>query len=472
MSANDVFTIEVPWLNTLAESPVEIKEADIPLLKLMQHIIDSLQEKLASKTGAADEELQQRYAAVVASRQEYIEKLERANQATETMRGFRNRAEANEKEALEKVSYWRGKFEALESTNKSLARDLNQARQEVDGIPKLVENKVALELSRIAENSASSEELQEAQDALDLSEVQVAQLKEKNTKLAENNSQLNQRASEADNKATLLEELVSIQTETISNQLSAVINADKNYRNLQCHIDELTSYCSIIAHENVQMSGDNLYLEQIRELHNMKQVWMSEDGHWQSFFVAKSHLADLPEGAPEPDRNFGILFLINTDRGVGHTVYLDKDASIVFPEQVSKECLLPEEYHESFKAGVKALPVPEMEAAIKRAVERSRQILKVATLLDPDWNATLGLAEITERLSEYIPQHEHMRRLGCIDKTRDLAPKSVNLMNRINKRFGCKYSLKSEHGKLLGVSAGQAPRKAPKKSSRKRNKRG
>ena len=78
MSTNDVFTIDVPWLNALAESPVQINELEVPIIKLMQHIIDSLLEKLASKTGAADQELQQRYADVVKSRLDYIEKLERS----------------------------------------------------------------------------------------------------------------------------------------------------------------------------------------------------------------------------------------------------------------------------------------------------------------------------------------------------------------------------------------------------------
>ncbi|HCH1183463.1 TPA: hypothetical protein NKP98_004063 [Vibrio parahaemolyticus] len=471
MSANDVFTIDVPWLNTLADSPVEIKEADIPLLKLMQHIIDGLQDQLLSKTGAADKELQARYAAVVESRQEYIDKLARANAATETMRGFRNRAEANEKEALAQVSYWRGKFENLERDHKRMGRELSQAEQQVAGIPKLVENKVALELSRIAEDTASSEELQEAQDALDLCELQVAQFKEKNTKLAESNSTLNQRLTETELKAVQLEELAKVQSETIEHQMKAVINADKNYRNLQSHIDELQAYCSIISHENVQIAGDNLYLDKIRELHNMQQVWMSEDGHWQAFFMARSSLVDLPEGAPEPDKAFGIIFVINTDGGVGHTVYLDEEASIVFPTQASKECLLPEKYHESFKAGVQSLPVAKMEAAVSRAVDRTRQIVKLATLLDPDWNATLGLSEIIDRLSDYIPAHEHQRRLESIDRVRSLAPKSTQLMNRINNRFGCLYSLKVENGKLAGVQVGQGQRKVGKPNSRKKAKR-
>jgi heme-degrading monooxygenase HmoA len=463
MSTNDVFTIDVPWLNTLAESPVQINEFEVPIIKLMQHIIDSLLEKLASKTGAADQELQQRYADVVKSRQDYIEKLERSKQATETMRGFRNHAEANEKTALADVTYWRDKFESLDVEHKKLKRQFKLAQDEIDGIPKLVENKVALELSRVSQDTASSAELQEAHDALDLSELQVSQLKEKNEKLVESNQSLNHRANEAEAKSAQLDQLAQIQAETIAHQQEAVANADRNYRQLMYHIDELQGYCSIITNENVQLSGDNLYLEQIRELHNMKQLWISDDKDWQAFFVAKSHLTDLPEGAPEPDRNFGIIFLINTSGGGGHTVYLDKEGSIVFPTQIGKECFLPEKYHESFKAGVRALPVEEMEAAIKRAVSRSRQIVKFATLIDPDWNATLGHVEIAQRMRDYIPEHELTRRLTSIERSRALAPNTMDLIARINKRFGSAYVLKNNKPKIGGAAKGQRKKKRAKR---------
>ncbi len=465
MSSNDVdvFTIDVPWLNALAESPVQINEFELPIIKLMQHIIDSLQEKLAAKTGAANQELQRRYANVVQSRQEYIEKLARANQATETMRGFRNRAEANEKEALEKAQYWRGKFENLEIRFKQLERKLKLAEDEVAGIPKLVENKVALELSRIAESQASSEELAKLERDLENAKVEIDKLKDKNAILTESNEKLNHRAVEAEAKSQQLDELAKVQAETIVTQSEAVVNADRNYRQLMYHIDELQGYCSILSHDNVQMAGDNLYLEQIRELHNMQSLWSSNDGDWHAFFVAKSKFIELPEGAPEPDGNFGIIFVFNVAGGSGHTVYLDKDGSIVFPTQIHKEFLLPEAYHESFKASVKALPISEMEAAVERAVNRSRQVVKMATLLDPDWNATLGCSEVAQRLRDYIPEHELMRRLTLVERARVLVPKSTELVERINKRFGCSFSLKSGRKAASVIPKGQRKKKRAKR---------
>lgn len=467
MSTNDVFTIDVPWLNVLAESPVQINEFEVPIIKLMQHIIDGLHEKLATKTGAANQELQTRYDAVVKSRQEYIEKLERANQATETMRGFRNRAEESERKASEEAKYWREKFECLEGEHRNLERDLKLAKDEIAGIPKLVENKVALELSRLAESSASSEELQEVQDALELCELHVAQLKEKNAKLVESNQQLNHRV----NIASQLETLVEKQAETIACQQESVINADRNYRQLMYHIDELQGYCSIVSNENVQMASDNLYLEQIRELHNMQTLWVSDNRQWQAFFLAKSHLVELPEGAPEPDSNFGIIFVLDTAGGTGHTVYFDKEGSIVFPSQIEKEFLLPESYHASFKAGVEALPVTEMEAATTRAVGRARQIVKFATLLDPDWNATLGHVEIAQRMRDYIPEHELTRRLTYIERSRLLAPQSFELMERINKRFGSSYALKGNvKGNLQDLMKASGPSKGQRKKKKAKRK--
>lgn len=463
MSINDVFTIDVPWLNALADLPVEVNELEVPIIKLMQHIIDCLQEQLASKTGAADKELQQRYAGVVQSRQEYIDKLARSEQATETMRLFRNRAESNERLALDELVQWRDKFAKLDAENEKLKKSLRLAQDEIDGIPTLIKNKLASELQRLSESTVSSTELDEARNALEKSKQKINQLETKNKALVESNRILSHRANEAEAKSVQLDELATLQAETIVYQQEAVANADRNYGQLMYHIDELQGYCSIIAHENVQLAGDNLYLEQIRQLHNMKQLWVSEDREWQAFFVAKSHLTDLPDGAPEPDYKFGIIFIINTSGGGGHTVYLDKDGSIVFPTQISRDCYLPEKYHESFKAGVKALPVYEMEASISRAVNRARQIVKFATLIDPDWNATLGHVEIGQRMRDYIPEHELARRLTSIERSRMLVPKTFDLINRINKRFGTSYALKSNKSKAGGAARSQSKTKRVKR---------
>ncbi|WP_229653023.1 hypothetical protein, partial [Vibrio parahaemolyticus] len=132
---SDVFTVELPW-GLPENSPIEIKEFEIPLVGLMQHIIDDLQFKLSQRTAKADEALKQKYQAMLDERTEILAARDRAMAGTEVMRKKRNEAEQIATELREENERLGKDNQRLEAEIKRLNTELRHANQELDGIPK------------------------------------------------------------------------------------------------------------------------------------------------------------------------------------------------------------------------------------------------------------------------------------------------------------------------------------------------
>lgn len=469
--SNDIFIVDAPWLNAVNELPMHVKEFEVPIIKLMQHIIDGLEEKLARKTGAADEELQTRYKALYESYQDAKNEIERAKAGTEVMRNSRNRAEEQGRIISNELDTLQEKHTALVAEYEIASKELRHAKAELEGMPTLIDNKVSLALSTHTASTGELDELQAEFKALSEEHqkvaCQLAQAKSKNISLNESNADLHSALSQGKALKKELEELTALQAEEIQATRDGLHDADQNYRHVLHHVDELQAFCSIVTHENTTLRGDNLYLEQIRELHNMQQVWVAQG--WQAFFVAKSGMLHLEDGAPVPDRRFGVLFLLNTCTGCGHTVYFDKEGSLVMPKNAHKDYVLPQELHGDFLLAVEAMSVENMEMAIGRSTERARKVLAYADYLDIEWNTTIKHVEISKRLAEYLPEKVLIHALTSIERAKNLAPRSLSLIERMNKRFGCDYSLRNEKGKVTPQAS--RPKKDRKKEKQKRRRR-
>ncbi|EGQ8153807.1 hypothetical protein ACKGLS_004062 [Vibrio alginolyticus] len=465
---SDVFTVELPW-GLPENSPIEIKEFEIPLVGLMQHIIDDLQFKLSQRTAKADEALKQKYQAMLDERTEILAARDRAMAGTEVMRKKRNEAEQVAAE-LRKENERLGKDnQRLEAEIKRLTTELRHAQQELEGIPKLVENKVA---AALANQVASSGELESLNQQLESVQEQLRIAEDKRKATAAKNATLDEAYKATESELTkskehieMLSELVATQTEQINSMSEGLKNADENYHYVMHNIDEVLAYAAIIAHENEELRNDNLYLGEAVQYHDLKSVW--KGGNWQAYMLCKATAIHLQEGLGKPDQRFGLIYLMNTHTGAGHTAYIGEDGSLCMSKLLHESCVLPQEYWAEFTEAAKQVPVDQIERALDRAVKRTKKVVSVAKVLDLDWCTQVNLVEIAQRLSDYVPQHELNRALTHIERAKELAPRSVSLIKRINKRFNTEYALHSAGGRIP-----DSPKKPSKpKRNQKRGKR-
>lgn len=379
----------------------------------------------------------------------------------------------NNQEELNNLRSANGQLQAeLKETKKALG----VAKSEISGIPKLVKNKVATALSQYQKQNEGPSELEITLDGqlkttrneLEIITDQLSETKATNASL---NNALGKVKSDLSSQVelnALVDELAKSQAQEIVAMSESMRNCESNYKHIMYHLEELQGYASIISHENVGLRNDNLYLDQVRRLHNMRCVW-AKDG-WQAFFVERTSALDLPENAPRPDINYGVMFLLNTDTGGGHTAYFDENGDVIIAESVPRELHLPDEYLDSFKAGAKALPVKDIEASVIRGAARSRKLVEFARLLDIDWSTEASHVEIAQRLQDYVPESELNRVFTNIERAKAMAANSVSLMNRINKRFGTEYSLRDSGGIQKGIKHKNAP-KANSRNKAKKQKR-
>lgn len=92
-------------------------------------------------------------------------------------------------------------------------------------------------------------------------------------------------------------------------------------------------------------------------------------------------------------------------------------------------------------------------------------MVSVAKVLDLDWCTQVNLVEIAQRLSDYVPQYELNRALTHIERAKELAPRNVSLIKRINKRFNTEYALHSAGGRI--PDAPMKPKRNQKRGKRK-----
>ncbi|WP_432773885.1 hypothetical protein [Vibrio parahaemolyticus] len=437
--STDVFVVDLPWCIP-NQGPFKIQEFEVELVKFQQFMIEDLQRKLERLNGAATEELQQKYQELESKFLALQADRDRQFAAVETMRNMRNKSDERANSAEQEKVALQDKLTALTAEHNKTKTDLKHAQNELAGVPKLIENKVKAALSNHTVSTVELDQLEQGKNDL---EAKLKESSGKNRELSDTVGKLTKKANESEAHIELLSELVATQTGQIESMQEGMRNADRNYHSVMHHLDELIGYSAIVSGENVTLRNDALYLEQIRELHNMKQVW-GEAG-WQAFFLARSGMLDLAEGMPAPDTNFGILFLVNTETGCGHTAYFDKQGDVCFSADVHESVRLPEHLWESFKTGAKQLPIKEMEQSVLNATERARKLVAYANVLDIQWNTTASLAEICRRLNDYVPEHELMRALTNIERAKALAPKSQSLIERINKRFDTAYKLRTSN---------------------------
>ncbi|EGR3207662.1 hypothetical protein DFX34_RS12945 [Vibrio parahaemolyticus] len=466
---SDVFTVELPW-GLPENSPIEIKEFEIPLVGLMQHIIDDLQFKLSQRTAKADEALKQKYQAMLDERTEILAARDRAMAGTEVMRKKRNEAEQIATELREENERLGKDNQRLEAEIKRLNTELRHANQELDGIPKLVENKVAAALANQVASSgeleALNQQLASVQEQLRIAEDKRKTTAAKNATLDEANKAAETELTQSKEHIKMLSELVANQTEQINSMAEGLRNADENYHYVMHNIDEVLAYAAIVTHENEELRNDNLYLGEAVQYHDLKSVW--KGGDWQAYMLCKSTAIQPQGGLGKPDHRFGLIYLMNTVTGAGHTAYIGEDGSLCISKLVHESCLLPQEYWEEFTEAAKQVPVAKIETAIEQAVKRTKKVVSVAKVLDLDWCTQVNLIEIAQRLSDYVPQYELNRALTHIERAKELAPRNVSLIKRINKRFNTEYALHSAGGRIPDAPAKPSkPKRNQKRGKRK-----
>lgn len=513
---HDVFAVTIPW-GIHHGSDIQINEFEMDIIALQQHIIDGLQTKITQLDGHASNltiALQQHIidkqaaqlntldqqetiveaAPVVQSeiviseteefqllQQQYDELLKRNKDMNTNFfeaLSAKSYAERLQKEAIEQsqvtvveLNHTKSELGKLQAEHRAALSQLKQYQEEIRGIPNLVKNKVATALAQVQANTnaQASSELEKQNAVL---QAKVAELTDKLAKSGEKNKELNAASAThtkelkqiaEHNKA--LSQLVESQAELIQVMDESFSRADNNYHLIMHHLEELQGFSAILAAENTQLKEDNLYLDQIRAYHSMQKLWTEDQ--WSAFFLAKTSMLVRNENdnLPEPDDRFGILLLLNLDKGVGHTCYFSTSGELCFPKRLPKSVVLPTEYCDSLREAAMAVPVKEMKAALANSVERSRKVMEYAKALDITFDTSAQLTEIARRLDDYVPTHEFERVFNASERAKLLMPRNNDLIERINHRFGTNYPLFSTKSVPL-VKAKSAALKTTKRKKR------
>lgn len=457
------------YLTQIGEYGVEKQALSEKVENLTGEVSDlEIQIQTLSALGKPQEE---ELAAVKKELEETKNNLERLQGSTEVFRTQRNAAEAEASRVSGELEQLQTKYDELKRSNSELENAHRIAKAELEGVPKLIENKVKVALA--GKTEADPEALNEALAKVKSLTHELAVMSERQQKTAATNAKLDQEVKgnakdleEGRSHIEMLTELVETQRAQIAHTDEGLRNADRNYHLVMHHLDELMGFTSIICAENHELRNDNLYLGQAVEFHDMKVVW--KGGSWQAFMLAKSNSIRPQDGQPMPHLDFGLMYLMDLNTGRGHTAYIGEDGKPYLSDLVDPQYALPEQYWDEFTEAVKAVPVKKMELALYRATERAKKVIHYANHFDIEWCTQVSYVEIAQRLYEYIPEHELTRALANIEKAKLLAPKSQALLNRINKRFDTDYKMRSKGGRVPDKPQPKAnSRKRGKKSKRK-----
>ncbi len=455
---SDTFTVELPW-GLPANSPIVVNELELEIVLLQQNIIDDLQNELARAGHADIERTKALYDAMKAERDEIIQARDRARAETDVIRDDRARVMEARQEADNQRAKLADDNAKQADEIKRLSTELRHANQELAGIPKLVENKVSaamanakVSLDMAAKVDALETQLAEAERRRADSALKNSELDKANRKLA---SELREKTECADELKILVEGMLELQSqcEVMAHE------TDEKYEQILTYCEELHGFLTLVCAENEDLKNNNLYLNLLHSYGEFEPIF-DRDG-WKAFVFCKPTCLSVEQGQEgAPDLRFGMVIVLNLNKGEGHLAYVDTKGELCIPAAVNRDICIPTEYVDDLAAAITNASIDEITGALNQSIDRARNIVHYARLLDIDWCAAVSAIDVARKLEQYVPEEKLQHITNNIARAQALAPRNRALVNRINKRFGTSFEL--HNAPMATASKGFKPKKRRK----------